>query len=67
MLKSNLPSVSRRSFLHLSAAASAAATFRIVTGPMLARAQAKNISKTACEEYFWGKRSLDIIGRRQHS
>jgi histidinol-phosphate aminotransferase len=48
MLKQgSLPSVSRRSFLHLSAAASAAAAFRIVTEPMLARAQAKNFSKTA--------------------
>ena len=33
-----MPSFSRRSFLHLSAAASAAATFRILTEPMLAAA-----------------------------
>ena len=33
-----MPRFSRRSFLHLSAAASAAATFRIMTEPMLAKA-----------------------------
>ncbi len=38
---------SRRSFLHWSAAASAAAAFRIVTEPMLARAETKNVSKDA--------------------
>jgi histidinol-phosphate aminotransferase len=38
---------SRRSFLHWSAAASAAAAFQIVTEPMLARAETKNVSKDA--------------------
>ena len=33
-----MPRFSRRSFLHLSAAASAAATFRFATEPMLAAA-----------------------------
>jgi histidinol-phosphate aminotransferase len=37
-----LSSVSRRSFLHLSTAASAAAAFGVITEPMLARAVAKH-------------------------
>jgi histidinol-phosphate aminotransferase len=41
------PPFSRRSFLHLSAAVSAAAAFRIVTEPMLARAEAKTFPKDA--------------------
>ncbi len=40
-------STSRRSFLSLSAAASAALAFRIVTEPMLANAQVKNVSRDA--------------------
>ena len=39
----SLPSASRRSFLSLSAAASAALAFRIVTEPMLARAARKSV------------------------
>src|SRR5271157_1070400 len=42
-----LPSASRRSFLSLSAAASAALAFRIVTEPMLARARVHNFPKDA--------------------
>lgn len=42
-----IPPFSRRSFLHLSAAVSAAAAFRIVTEPMLARAEAKTFPKDA--------------------
>ncbi len=37
-----MPSFSRRSFLHLTTAASAAAAFRIVTEPMLAAAQRRH-------------------------
>jgi histidinol-phosphate aminotransferase len=48
MLKQDgIPPFSRRSFLHLSAAASAAAAFRVVTEPMLAWASAGNASKDA--------------------
>jgi len=43
----SLPSASRRSFLSLSAAASAALAFRIVTEPMLARARVHNFPKDA--------------------
>ncbi len=43
----NLPSASRRSFLSLSAAASAALALRIVTEPMLARARVHNFPKDA--------------------
>src|SRR5208282_1078233 len=42
-----LPSASRRSFLSLSAAASAALALRIVTEPMLARARVHNFPKDA--------------------
>src|SRR5260370_36753088 len=42
-----LPSASRRSFLSLSAAASAALAFRIVTEPMLAHARVHNPPKDA--------------------
>ena len=42
---SGIPSASRRSFLTLSAAASAAVALRIVTEPMLAHARLHNISK----------------------
>jgi len=42
-----VPSASRRSFLSLSAAASAALAFRIVTEPMLAHARAQNVPKDA--------------------
>jgi histidinol-phosphate aminotransferase len=42
-----LPSTSRRSFLSLSAAASAALALRIVTEPMLARARVHNFPKDA--------------------
>ncbi len=42
-----LPSASRRSFLSLSAAASAALALRIVTEPMLARAGAREFPKDA--------------------
>src|ERR1700687_306980 len=42
-----LPSASRRSFLSLSAAASAALAFRIVTEPMLAHARVHNVPKDA--------------------
>jgi len=42
-----IPSASRRSFLSLSAAASAALAFRIVTEPMLAHARAQNVPKDA--------------------
>ena len=38
-----VPSASRRSFLSLSAAASAALALRVVTEPMLARARVKNV------------------------
>lgn len=48
MERSNpLPPFSRRTFLHLSSAASAAMAFRIVTEPMLARAEAKVFPKDA--------------------
>jgi len=40
-----LPPFSRRSFLQISTAASAAATVRILTEPMLARAQAKTFAE----------------------
>jgi histidinol-phosphate aminotransferase len=43
----NLPPFSRRSFLHLSAAASAAAAFHVVTEPILAAAARKPFSKDA--------------------
>jgi histidinol-phosphate aminotransferase len=43
----SLPSASRRSFLSLSAAASAALAFRIVTEPMLAHARVHNVPKDA--------------------
>jgi histidinol-phosphate aminotransferase len=43
----SVPSASRRSFLSLSAAASAALAFRIVTEPMLARARVHNFPKDA--------------------
>ncbi|MGD1216424.1 MAG: pyridoxal phosphate-dependent aminotransferase [Terriglobales bacterium] len=43
----SLPSASRRSFLSLSAAASAALALRIVTEPMLARARVHNFPKDA--------------------
>jgi histidinol-phosphate aminotransferase len=43
----SLPSASRRSFLSLSAAASAALAFRIVTEPMLAHARVHNAPKDA--------------------
>jgi histidinol-phosphate aminotransferase len=42
-----LPSASRRSFLSLSAAASAALALRVVTEPMLARARVHNFPKDA--------------------
>ena len=42
-----LPSASRRSFLSLSAAASAALALRIVTEPMLAHARVHNFPKDA--------------------
>src|SRR5208337_734021 len=42
-----IPSASRRSFLSLSAAASAALALRIVTEPMLARARVHNFPKDA--------------------
>lgn len=42
-----VPSKSRRSFLSLSAAASAALALRIVTEPMLAQARVKNVPKGA--------------------
>ena len=41
------PPFSRRSFLHLSAAASTVAAFRVVTEPMLAWAEVKNVSTDA--------------------
>ena len=43
----SLPSASRRSFLSLSAAASAALALRIVTEPMLAHARVHNAPKDA--------------------
>src|ERR1700687_6006497 len=43
----SLPSASRRSFLSLSAAASAALALRIVTEPMLAHARVHNFPKDA--------------------
>lgn len=43
----SVPSRSRRSFLSLSAAASAAVALRIVTEPMLARARVHNVPKDA--------------------
>jgi len=43
----NIPSVSRRSFLQLSAAASTAAAFRVITEPMLAWADVKNVPRDA--------------------
>jgi histidinol-phosphate aminotransferase len=43
----SIPSASRRSFLSLSAAASAALAFRIVTEPMLAHARVHNFPKDA--------------------
>jgi len=45
--ESTLPSTSRRSFLSLSAAASAALALRIVTEPMLAHARVHNFPKDA--------------------
>ena len=42
-----VPSASRRSFLSLSAAASAALALRVVTEPMLAAARVKNVPKDA--------------------
>ena len=42
-----VPSASRRSFLSLSAAASAALALRVVTEPMLAAARVKNVPKGA--------------------
>jgi len=47
MTQTGFPPFSRRSFLHLSAAASATAAFRVVTEPMLAWAEAKHVSQDA--------------------
>ncbi len=47
LMQNGFPPFSRRSFLQLSAAASATAAFRVVTEPMLAWADAKNVSKDA--------------------
>ena len=45
-----IPSASRRTFLSLSAAASAALAFRVVTEPMLAHARVRNLPKEAIKE-----------------
>src|ERR1035441_5998752 len=45
-----IPSASRRTFLSLSAAASAALAFRVVTEPMLAHARVSNLPKEAIKE-----------------
>ena len=45
-----IPSASRRTFLGLSAAASAALAFRVVTEPMLAHARVRNLPKEAIKE-----------------